>query len=140
MRVKKTIWAGVLLLGLIFSACTGSEASGEAWNNIEKSKHYIIYYQDAPAKYIRRLVREAERCYRDITGYLGFVRFDFWVWDNRCKIFLYPDAETYRSSTGALSWSRGHVRISTKEISTYIGQEMFFDTILPHEIGHIVFR
>jgi hypothetical protein len=34
----------------------------------------------------------------------------------------------------------GHVKIVQKEISTYIRQEMFFDTILPHEIGHIIFR
>jgi hypothetical protein len=140
MRIKKWVLSGLVISGLIFCAHLRAEAASDSWGNVEKSKHYIIYYQDAPASYIRQLVREAEGCYKSITEYLGFVRFDFWVWDNRCKIYLYPDAESYLLATGALSWSRGHVRISTKEISTYIGQEMFFDTILPHEIGHIVFR
>ncbi|MDD5560729.1 MAG: hypothetical protein PHT50_01155 [Candidatus Omnitrophica bacterium] len=115
-------------------------AGKDTWNNIEKSKHFIIYYQDASSDYINRLVREAERCYRNITTYLGFMRFDFWIWDNRCKIFLYPDEETYLGATGVISWSRGHVQIAKKEISTYMWQEMLFDTILPHEMGHIIFR
>ena len=32
------------------------------------------------------------------------------------------------------------VQIKKKEISTYMWQEMLFDTILPHEMGHIIFR
>lgn len=115
-------------------------AGGEAWNNIAKSNHFIIYYQEAPADYINRLITKVEYCYKSITEYLGFERFDFWIWDNRCKIFLYPDAQSYLGSTGAISWSRGHVQIYKKEISTYMWQEMLFDTILPHEMGHIIFR
>jgi hypothetical protein len=140
MRISDRKWISwVLLISLLFIPFA-ADAAGESWNNIEKSKHFLIYYQDAPSDYINRLAREAEYHYRNITEYLGFARFDFWIWDNRCKIFLYPDAETYLGTTGVVSWSRGHVQVAKKEISTYIWQEMFFDTILPHEIGHIIFR
>jgi len=139
MRVKGLIiWA---LLGFVFLMPISAPAQqAQVWNNIEKSSHFLIYYQQASNEYINQLTSEAERCYRNITEYLGLRRFDFWTWDNRCKIFLYPDAETYLGVTGAASWSRGHVQVDKKEISTYIWQEMFFDTILPHEIGHIIFR
>jgi len=140
MRIKNKTWVNwALLTGLLFAPLQ-ADAAGINWNNEEKSKHFVIYYQDASADYINRLVREAERCYKNITEYLGFVRFDFWVWDNRCKIYLYPDEETYLGTTGVIGWSRGSVQVTKKEISTYMWQEMLFDTILPHEMGHIIFR
>jgi len=140
MRIKNRIWISWVLLSIFLFIPLKANAANDVWNNVEKSNHFIVYYQDAPADYINRLVREAEYCYKNITEYLGFERFDFWVWDKRCKIFLYPDAETYLSTTGVVSWSRGHVQIAKKEISTYIWQEALFDTILPHEMGHIIFR
>lgn len=140
MQTRNKIWISWVLLISFFFGPLQVNAGSEVWNNIEKSKHFIIYYQEASTDYINRLVREAEHCYKNITGYLGFARFDFWIWDNRCKLFLYPDAKKYLGTTGVVSWSRGHVQIAKKEISTFIWQEMFFDTILPHEIGHIIFR
>ncbi len=140
MRIIAKILISGVLLSSLFLAPLQAENSGEVWNNIEKSTHFLIYYQDAPTDYISRLVTEVESCYKKITEYLGFERFDFWIWDNRCKIFLYPDAQAYLKTTGAIAWSRGHVQIKKKEISTYMWQEMLFDTILPHEMGHIVFR
>jgi len=140
MPMRNKIRVSWALLVLLLFLPLRAFCADDTWKNVEKSKHFLIYYQDAPDEYISRLAREAERCYKNITEYLGFVRFDFWVWDNRCKIFLYPDADTYLKTTGVIGWSRGHVQVVTKEISTYIWQEMFFDTILPHEIGHIIFR
>jgi hypothetical protein len=140
MGRKIGIWMLWILLLSVFFLPSESFAGEQVWNNIKKSKHFIIYYQDAPLEYINRLEKEAERSYKSITNYLGLARFDFWVWDKRCRIFLYPDAREYLQTTGAASWSMGHVKIAQKEISTYIRQETFFDTILPHEIGHIIFR
>lgn len=139
MRIKIKIGIGLVFLSVFFTPFLAL-AQTQSWNNLEKSKHFLIYYQDAPAEYMNQLVTKVEQYYRSISDYLGFKRFDFWLWDNRCKIFLYPDAQSYLKATGASSWSRGHVQVIKKEISTYIGQEMFFDIILPHEIGHIIFR
>lgn len=119
---------------------TLGQAHAAEWGNLEKSDHFLIYYQDAPVGYISNLADKAEGYYQSITDYLGFRRFNFWTWDNRCKIFLYPDPKKYLDTTGSISWSRGSVQVVKKEISTYINQEMFFGVILPHEIGHIIFR
>jgi len=140
MRGISKISISLLLFSLVLFMPFQAQAQEKVWANIEKSKHFIVYYDQAPSEYINRLMTDAERYYKNITDYLGLMRFEFWVWDNRCKIYLYPDAETYLKTTGVAAWSRGHVQIIKKEISTYIWQELFFDTILPHEIGHIIFR
>jgi len=116
-----------------------TQAGTSDWN-IKKSKHFIIHYREAPKEYISKVKRCAEHYYRSITDYLGFRRFNFWTWDERCKIYLYPNRREYLKETPSVSWSRGGVHIIRKEIATYVEKEEFLDYVLPHELGHIVFR
>ena len=37
-------------------------------------------------------------------------------------------------------WSGGEVRIRERKISTYIHGEDFLSSVLPHEMGHLIFR
>ena len=134
---KAIFW--VIFSSVIFLFHHSVDAEIGQWK-VVKSSHFFIYYQNASPEYIRRVAKEAENNYRSITEYLGFNRFDFWTWDNRCKIYLYENQADYQSRTGVVSWSRGNVNVIKKEISTYIWQEEFFDAILPHEMGHIIFR
>jgi len=139
MKKCKAIIIRILLSAVVFLLLR-SDAMAEPWANVEKSTHFIIYYQQAPADYIKELARKAEYYYRNITDYLGFRRFNFWTWGNRCRIYLYPDKDKYLKYTGTFAWSRAHVNVQTREISTYISQDFFFEVILPHEMGHIIFR
>ncbi len=107
---------------------------------VETSQHFIIYHQSADRAYLNQLTSKAENYYRSITNNLGFQRFDFWLWDDRCEIFLYPGRAEYLEETGSIAWSRAHVDVVKKQITTFIGQENFFDVILPHELAHIIFR
>lgn len=116
-----------------------AQAGTSDWK-IEKSKHFIIHYQEAPSGYISKVKRYAEHYYKSITDYLGFRRFNFWTWEKRCKIYLYPGRAQYLSTTNVVSWSKGGVHIVSKEIVTYVGKEQFLDYVLPHEMGHIIFR
>ena len=127
----------VLIWSILFLPQADAEA--ELWNT-KKSKHFVIHYQEDAPEYLNQLIRKAEYYYNSIADYLGFKRFDFWLWDNRCKIYLYPNQKEYLSQTGRHSWSRAHVNVIKKEIKTYVWQDGFFDTILPHEMGHIIFR
>jgi len=108
--------------------------------SVKKSKHFIIYYSEVSSGYASRVARQAEHYYKSVINYLGFNRFDFWTWDNRCKIYLYPNQESYQEATDAEHWSTGRVHVGKKEISTYAQREQFLDYILPHEMGHIIFR
>jgi hypothetical protein len=130
----------VLALALIFLSCSnGLYAQDEEWS-IKKSKHFIIYYREVPAEYAGKVARKAEYYYKKIISYLGFNRVDFWTWEKRCRIYLYPTREEYLETTGAESWSSGRVHVIKKEINTYAKKEQFLDYILPHEMGHIIFR
>lgn len=104
-----------------------------------KSAHFIIYYEDAPEVYISELADKAEKYYNEIVENLGYRRFDFWNWDKRAKIYLYRDTSGYYADTQHRG-SGAMVEVSQRTIKTFIGQKDFFESILPHELTHIIFR
>ena len=122
---------------LLTSAWAQTEPS--AWQT-QKSQHFIIYYQDAPAGFTDELIDRAEDYYNSIVDEFGYRRSDFWSWDNRARIYLYKDADDFHKETQRASWAGGMVLVGSREIKTFVGQESFFDTILPHEMTHIIFR
>lgn len=125
----------IFAVSVFFSDCFAQDD----WN-IQKSKHFIVYYQDIPSQYIYDLTNKAEDYYSKITDYLGYKGFDFWTWENRCKIYIYKNRQDYLDATGSIQWSRAHVNVKDRRIDSYYSQDIFYDTILPHELGHIIFR
>lgn len=108
---------------------------------IKKGTHFIIYHAaDFKIGDVNKLLKKAEDYYADITDELGFRRFNFWTWDNRCEIYLYSSAEDYYNSTQQPQWSRASVHIKDRVIHAYSVEQYFLDTILPHEMGHLIFR
>ncbi len=106
-----------------------------------KSDHFIVYYQEAPHGYVDRIIEAAEQYYKDVTFQLGFTRFEgFWTWDQRAKIYLLKNYQDYKDKSKQPTWSSAGVNIYKREIITYVGNDNFFDNILPHELGHIIFR
>ena len=107
----------------------------------ERGDHFIIYYNSAISEdYVLKVAREAERCYNNITEALGFTRFDFWLWEERAKIFVYKTQEEYKKHRHQPEWSGASVNIRQKKIYTFYLEGKFFDRFLPHEISHIIFR
>ncbi len=130
----------ILCSALLSVACVCFGAQDEVKWNSEKSTHFIIYYKKAPPEFIKQLTEKCEEYYNKIADNLGFMRFNFWLWDNRAKVYIYDDAKDYQDSTGYPGWSGGCAIASQKKIQTFPYAHNFFDTILPHEMGHIVFR
>lgn len=127
-----------LLLVLIPSGIAlGDEI--DAWHTI-KSTHFIIYYRTVEDKFLEELIDRSEDYYNKIADSLGFRRYNFWLWENRAKIYIYDDAKTYQAATGQPSWSSGCAIMKEKIIYTFPYARGFFETILPHEMGHIIFR
>lgn len=126
---------------ILFSFSPGfcAEVDSSFWQT-EKSQHFIIYYQEDTTGFVKELINQAENYYNSIVNELGFRRFDFWSWDNRAKIYLYKSSADYLKDTKRMAWSGAMVSIKTRTIKTYIGQENFFDSTLPHEMTHIIFR
>ena len=103
--------------------------------------HFIIYYhKQIPQDYIKEVAAKAEEYYQSIAENLGFNLYEFWLWDNRAKIYIFKDAKEYRQETSDPYWSGGNVSIRRKIIKTYPWAEGFSDRLLPHELGHIMFR
>ncbi|MDP3041387.1 MAG: peptidase MA family metallohydrolase [Candidatus Omnitrophota bacterium] len=116
-----------------------AEVTSSLWQT-KNSPHFIIYYQEGPSGFVDELILRAENYYNGIVEDLGFRRFDFWSWDNRAKIYLYKSSSDYLGDTRQAAWSGAIVSVKQRTIKTYSGQENFFDSILPHELAHIIFR
>ena len=133
------IFVGAAALIFICSV-SSAQVTTSLWQ-IKKSDHFIVYYQDAPTGYIDEEITKAERYYRDITEELGFTRYEgFWTWDKRAKIYLYKDKDSYQAATNQPAWSGAKVEVVRRQLDAYVHMEYFLDNILPHEMGHMIFR
>lgn len=116
-----------------------AEVDSSFWQ-AKKSQHFVIYYQEAPEDFVDELITRAEDYYNGIVDDLGFRRMDFWSWDNRAKIYLYKNAGDFHKDARRSEWAGATVSVNNRTIETFVGQEGFFDSILPHEMTHIIFR
>jgi len=131
----------LLLMGLLI-LCYSAEAIAESWREL-KGEHFIVYFV-RDRKFARDTLNKAEEYYKKIADDLGYARYsDFWAWDRRVKIYIYPDSDSYRSyveAHGHARWSVGMANYKNKEILSYAQSEEFLDSVLPHEITHLIFR
>ncbi|MDP3791100.1 MAG: peptidase MA family metallohydrolase [Candidatus Omnitrophota bacterium] len=120
-------------------ACAES-FEGSLWE-VKKSNHFAVYYKDSESNdYVNEVLKYAEKYYEDMTEQLGFRRFEFWTWEKQCKIYIYPTAKEYHDSTGQPEWSGAAAYIKERAIKTFVRREEFLETILPHEMAHLIFR
>lgn len=134
--MKTFLKIGIIVLVMSFSPLARAYDFEE-----QKSTHFIIYYdKNVSTDFIRTVADYVERYYNELTEKLKLVRYDYWTWDKRAKIYLYPDQETYMKETHQPSWSGGVAAYDQKTIWTFPREAGFFDSLLPHEIGHIVLR
>lgn len=129
----------IFILFVIFIGLPADSSVALNWSE-RKSAHFIVYFKDAPEDFVDNVLDAAEEYYRDITSDLGFTRYGSWAWEDRCKIYIYKDAEEYMQVTKQPEWSGGSTIYQQKIINTYPLAAGFFDTLLPHELGHIIFR
>ncbi|MDO8489117.1 MAG: peptidase MA family metallohydrolase [Candidatus Omnitrophota bacterium] len=129
----------ILLISNFLIMPVSAQVTSSFWQT-KKLQHFIIYYQEAPVSFVDELGYKAEDYYNGIVDELGFRRFDFWSWDNRAKIYLFNNSHDYLDETHSMSWSGAQVSVKDRVIKTFIGQEFFLDSMLPHEMSHIIFR
>lgn len=128
-----------IVLALLCSTLPLTAHAASKWNTA-KSTHFIIYYVKADDAFVRSVVEYAEKYYEKIADRLGFRRYNFWLWDNRAQIYIHENALEYQKATGQPNWSLGSASPEEKIIHTFLREEGFLDSILPHEMGHIIFR
>lgn len=133
---KLTLFLTTIFLSFVSLAYP---AKAESWR-VYKTTHFLVYYQEAQASSLMDIGARSEEYYNRIADDLGFTRFNFWLWDNRAKIYIYDNSELYQRTTGQPKWSQGVASPDYKTIQAVAGDRDFLETTLPHEIGHIIFR
>ena len=137
--------AGLIALVLIFLMWPFQGDAAE-WREV-RGDHFVVSYQDHGGRaFAEETLRRAERYYDRINADLGFdhatksENLAFWLWDDRCRIRLHRDRESYVSETGAPAWSAGFVNPRERALYSFGGSDVFLTSILPHELAHIFLR
>lgn len=143
MRRIKILFLFFVMVGSIFKAAVVQAGS---WQQ-QAGEHFIVYYDsEVTLTWVQEVLRYAETYYDKIAAQIGYSRYqNFWTWDDRAKIIIYPDQKTFSEKTGAPAWTNGFVvrdynRYHTRLIVTYTQEADFLEGILPHEISHLILR
>jgi len=129
-----------IILMIAFMCVVGtSSAFAKEWKEY-KRQHFIVYYKNAPFDFVETVEETSGQYYLKITENMGFTRYKGWNWDERAKIYIYDNAEDYVVTGKQAGWSHGVSSPRDKVIRTYPSAHGFFDSTLPHELGHIIFR
>ncbi|MBU0504251.1 MAG: hypothetical protein ABH882_07075 [Candidatus Omnitrophota bacterium] len=128
-----------LLLLILSILCSINSSAASDWKELS-SEHFILYYMN-DENFSSQVLNKAENYYQRIASDLGYARnSNFWTWNNRAKIYIYPDHGSFMRSTGQPDWSKGMADYNKKEIVSFLGSGSFVESILPHEMTHLIFR
>lgn len=129
----------IYFLSIAFIFIFSSVSFAQQWQEL-KGEHFIAYFTQEQ-KFAKEALDSAEVYYRRIASDLGYPRYnDFWLWDKRVKIYIYPDHASYIKATGQPEWSEGMADYKNKRIASFSGSKGFLESVLPHEVAHLIFR
>jgi len=130
----------ITILAALFSAMYPELAAGAVTWKTMNGEHFIIHYLNDES-FAQEVSHKAESYYRNIATDLGYPRYsEFWIWEKRVKVYIYSDHASFLKATGQPAWSHGMADYNLKSISGYTGSIGFIDSVLPHEIAHLIFR
>ncbi|MCM8796248.1 MAG: hypothetical protein NC928_06165, partial [Candidatus Omnitrophica bacterium] len=136
MPIKPQIKKIIILIFICM--CTAVTFTQE-WQEL-KGEHFLVYFtQDK--KFAQEVLNKAEVYYQRIASELGYPRYsEFWLWDKRVKIYIYPDHTSFLQATQQPQWSYGMADYKNKQIISFLWSKGFLESLLPHEIAHLIFR
>jgi hypothetical protein len=134
---RLTATAGIgLLWSVALCPCAGGEIS--PWQ-VVKSKHFLVCHTNEE-RFARQVAERAEACYDAMATDLGYTRYqDFWLWDKRVRILIYPTEAAFTAACSAPSWAIGRASTKRREIAGYREDgDGFLRNVLPHEMAHLI--
>lgn len=127
------------LITALCVSCFAPEACSEDWKEL-KGEHFIVYFTQNP-EFAGQVLNKAETYYKDIATGLGYPRYsEFWLWDKRVKIYIYPDHDSFLKASHQPEWSQGMADYTNKQIVSFAWSRGFLESLLPHEMAHLIFR
>lgn len=107
------------------------------WQSIP-SEHFFVYHQDS-TEFAGKVSKHMEDTYEGLRKRLNFTKYvDFWLWDNRVKVYIYGSQKEMVKQRGLPEWATGAANRNKKEIYL-INNENALKTTATHELGHQVF-
>lgn len=129
----------VAVAAAVLSCVVAGALVCQEWQTV-KSDHFIVHYT-GDGKFAKEILEKAEKYYVWIASSLGYPRYsEFWTWDNRVRIYLYPDKASFQKASRQPDWSHGMADYTNKRIMSYVSSAEFADSMLPHEMAHLIFR
>lgn len=127
-----------LITGLLALPLLAAAASTQEWQLV-KSSHFLVMHT-GDERLAKSVSDKAETYYSTIAADLGFTRYqNFWVWDNRVKILIYPTAKAFAEACQAPAWASGRASYERHEIASYQQSGAgFLTSLLPHELSHLI--
>ncbi len=107
------------------------------WKEL-KTDNFRIYAHDVDADFVQTVMQEAEETLSDVLENLGLRKHQIWTQKSPISIYIYKNEDDYVKNGGQAGWSHGAALIQSRAIRTFPAASGFFDSILPHELGHIV--
>jgi len=111
----------------------------DTWQSMRGQDFEIFYKSNVPEDFVQTTMDTAEDEFKRVADNLGLFE-KYWSMKDRIKIYIYNDHKDYVTNGGQAVWSHGAAFAQAKTIKAYPEIAGFFDTTLPHELGHIVFR
>jgi|CXWL01.1.fsa_nt_gi hypothetical protein len=135
MRVKFDVVVSAVFI-IVFSAF--SSAYAKEWQSM-KSRHFIVSYRiEVPEDFVNTVIESAEDNYKSVLDNIGVPVSQSWSWEKSINLFIYRDQDDYIKNGEQAGWSHASTQVGIKTIRTYPSDQGFFDSLLPHELGHIV--
>ena len=127
-----------LLAALLLFPAMAPAATTQKWQKV-KSPHFIVLHT-GDESFAKRVCDQAESYYTAIASDLGFTRYqNFWVWDNRVTILIYPTARDFTEACQAPVWAVGRASYERHEIASFQQSGPgFLTSLLPHELSHLI--
>lgn len=141
MRKKAALAQATAVLFFSLIAGASSVTAQDGWQEL-KGTHFLIYSpKGADSEFSKTVLFYAEQSYDRTVRYFGSLpQKDFWLWDNRCKIYLYESQKDYLVYSKQPEWSGGFSIPSRRTIVSYQNAPNFLGAVLPHEMAHLIFR
>lgn len=128
----------IFLFSMVFLFIS-SVVQAKDWQEIS-GDHFFVYYKKNKS-FAKDVLQMAEKYYVGIARDLGYQRYSqFWLWDKRVKIYIHLDKKSFLKATHQPDWSEGMADYRLKQIVSYSWSEGFIESLLPHEIAHLIFR
>ena len=128
-----------IIIFLGYMILTAGPVLADSWQEM-RGAHFLVHFV-SNEKFAAEVLNKAEAYYQQISEDLGYARAsNFWSWENRVKIYIYPTRDDFLALNFRQNWSHGFADYETKEIVSYEWKEGFLESLLPHEITHLIFR